>query len=846
MWNHYRLPKTIIPSAYELYLEPIIDESIINGEVNIKVNIWEASQYVILHGKNIKVKIAEIIQKSQKIRVSEILYDLKLEFIYLLCEKKLEAEETIINIKYQTDIRDDMYGCYKSNYVDVNKKSHIVLATQFEPIHARSVFPCFDEPQLKANISLILDINKEFGAFSNMPQYKRISVNSNIDRIYFQNTPKMSTYTFAFVIGEYSTCVANKRRLSVISYPEMLGTTDLALHVGVSSMETYEKILNIKYTLPKLDLIMVPESDAGAMENWGLVTFRKSGLTVYDKYSSESDKFYVADTISHELAHQFFGNLCTTNWWDTIWLNEGIATYFEYLGLAGSVPEWKTWDTFIFRVQQEAMDKDKFILSHPLNNELYDNDGIDEMFDLITYDKGGSIMYMIADIIGAPILYEGLHNYLIQCSYGNGTPEILWNNIETVSKRNGIDLPISEMMKTWTYQAGFPLVTVEEYPTGIILKQERYQPFKDKESDELWWISVKINCSDGSQLRVNFNTKESDFVPLDTTWYQINHNYHGFFRTNYHIETIEKIITNKTLTSINRSGLINDVLTLSLDGKFPIDSALLVTYKILSKEREYNVWMSAIGSLYKLGNLFADHQCLKYYQSYIFLLLKDVNEWIWESNDHSTILLRKEIITLAILFDEPNISLVCDKLFTDWLYGNNIIPPDLQYAIFGNAVRTMGDFAIEILFKLYLKETNEIQRNRYLFSLTTTKSIDLIKFLLDISLNPNIINPENKINLLILLGVNPFGKQLTWEFIKNNWDKLDIRGQSIVNLLETIVGSFSTEELYNDAIQFFGSHPDVAKTSTKISLENIIYNIKWKSIYIDNICTWLQTFLQTV
>jgi len=851
MWNQYRLPGTIIPLSYEIYLNPIAEKSLILGRINIKVSLKEPSKYIVLHGRDIIVNMAIINEESKSIEISQVIYDSKLEYIHLMTENELHPGEIMINLEFQSHIRDDMFGCYKSYYLDGHDNKHLVLATQFEAIHARSVFPCFDEPQLKATFSLILDINKNYMAFSNMPQYKRINLDLNIDRIFFKTSPKMSTYTLAFVIGEYALSLAKNRVLSVIAPPNNSNLTELALHVAVHSMDIYEKVLNMKYTLPKLDLIAIPDSAAGAMENWGLVTFRPSALLIYDKYSSELDKDYVADTVAHELAHQFFGNLCTTKWWSTIWLNEGIATYFEYLGFDNSFPKWKIWDTFVFKTQQEAMNKDKFISSHPLNNQLFNNDEIEEMFDAITYEKGGSILYMVADMIGVSILYEGLHNYLTQCSYGNGTPELLWNNIEETTKKHGNYQPINEMMKSWTYQAGFPLIIVEEYPDGIILRQERYQPYKKEKSNELWWISLKIGYSNGNQIIVQFDSEQSKFIPLDTTWYKVNYNHHGFVRVNYPIKTWDKIITNGILNIRDRAGLLNDVLTLSLDGKLPIETALSVVYKILSKEKEYSVWMSAINFLYKLGNLFINHDCWEYYRIYVISLLNSMNEWIWNPiDDHSQILLRSELLSMAIFFEESNIAQICDEIFFNWIYNKSSsslesshIPLDLQTPIFRNVIRTMGDFAFKILYELYIMEKNPVQRKRYLFALTASKSTKLLQNLLDISLDSTMIDPQNRINLIILIGTNPFGREITWKFIKKNWNLLDIRGQSIINLLEVVVGSFYTQELYNDAESFLTSHPNVAKSATNMALETIKYNMEWKLLYIDNACEWLKTFV---
>lgn len=835
MWNHYRLPKTIIPLNYNIHLKPLINISKLIGIINIKVYNKQITKNIVLHGRNIEInKVLIIGQDDKEYKINNIKYNNDLEYIYLLSSNEIDIGELNIYIEYEGIINDNLYGCYKSQYNEKNGNKKWIIATQLESIYARWIMPCFDEPQLKASFTLILDIDKNLTAYSNMPRINRINIDNKFDRVFFDNSPDMSTYTFAFVIGDYNSLISVYRPMAVVVPPDSVNNAVFGLYVGYNSIKSYENLLNIKFTLPKIDLIVIPESSAGAMENWGLLTFRPSLILTYNNYSSELDKGNVAQTVAHELAHQFFGNLCTAEWWDCIWLNEGIATYFEYIGVNNSFPKWKIWDTFIFRAQQIALETDKLISSHPLNNVLINNDEISEMFDDITYNKGGSILYMIEHIIGSERFYNGLHEYLNKCSYGNGTSKLLLDSLCG---------NLSSKMKTWTDQAGFPLITITESKNGIKLKQERYLLNYEKINSQKWWISTIIGCSDGSQIKVEFDTEESDFISLDTTWYKINLNQTTFMRVNYPINTWQRIVENKNLSIKDRGGLLNDALNLALDGKLPIDTALDITYIILSKEREYVVWKSGLNYLYKLGDLFVDHECWPYFQKYMINLINKTSDWIWNDNlDHTQILCRASILSLAIYFDEPNISEYCNKIFLQGLPDLSNIPTDLQNSIFSNAVRTMGEFSYKIIFKLYLNESNNIQKNRYLFSLAASKSPELLTHLLNISIDTSIVSLQNRFDIVILVGINPYGRNLAWEFIKNHWYLFNIRGQSIRNLLEIVVGSFYTNDKYNDAKKFLESHKNVAKNATIRSLEKIKYNIKWKELYINNACEWLKFF----
>lgn len=479
-----RLPTTIRPIHYTVIINPISNDKFY-GTVLISANVSKKRKTILLNIDNITILKVKVSYPLKKIHQEQ-------EILYLIFDQPLLPGDITIEIQYMGIITNDLKGLYRSSYKDKKDKEHIVLSTQFESTFARRVLPCFDEPNFKAVFSLILIIESHLSAFSNMPILERKSYDSNHDCILFASSPPMSTYTFAFVIGEYS--ISTYKKFSIICpiFTE-LSDINFSLHVALSSMQKYEKLLGIKYTLPKLDLIAIPESAAGAMENWGLVTFAPETLMVYPEYSSEDDKYYVASTISHELSHQFFGNLDTTQWWNTIWLNEGIATYFEYIGIDAAFPEWNIWETFIFQSQQYALNSDSLFCSHPMNNSINTVDEIAEMFDTITYDKGGSILYMIADIIGEPFLFKGLHYYLSNNQYKNVTPNILWKSIDDSV------INLSKVMPTWTDQSGFPLITVIEYENGIKLHQERYIPYNEnkKDKDKLWWISTLIKCEDG-------------------------------------------------------------------------------------------------------------------------------------------------------------------------------------------------------------------------------------------------------------------------------------------------------------------------------------------------------------
>lgn len=795
------------------------------GEVTITADITHTTNTITLHGKHLIIINAWITKHN----IIEIRYDPALEFIHLITETDISIGPIIFGITYQGVINTDLKGLYRSHF-----KNNWVLATQFESIYARQMFPCFDEPEFKATFDMVLNVHPTLDVFSNMSIKSRIHLNKNLDEVVFETTPVMSTYTLAVVIGVYQSITSSERNFSLVVPPGDEGATPFGLEVAVRSVSKYEELLNMDYTLAKLDLIAIPESGAGAMENWGLVTFNQSALLYYKQYSTEDDKYYVASTIAHELAHQFFGNLCTMAWWNNTWLNEGIATYFEYIGVDVCIPEWKIWDTFCVNVQQSALDLDCFVSTHPLDNPIRSNNDIEEMFDLVTYNKGGAILYMVVDIIGEDNLYQGLHTYLTNCEFGTSTSQMLWEDIDHYS------IPLETIMRDWTLQPGFPVISVQTYPGGIKLRQQRYLPYFEGSSDQLWWISTIIKCNNGDEIPILFNTRESEFIGINSDWYKVNYGQITFTRVNYPIDMWYKL-ANATLPVTDRAGILNDILTFSLDGMVPVDTALEITHRLLSHEYEYVMWASALDLLYRLDALFTEHHGARYFENYMRSLLGNINTWIWNPPvTHNQKVLQPILLSIALYFNEPHISDICTELFKRWMQTPDSLPREIQDPIFEHGIRI--HIAFEMVYDRYLREDNVIQKQHYLYALTASTSKEHLQWLLNASLDPEIIKTQDRVSVVSLIASNPVGRRLAWEFVKQHWDIFNTRGQQIRNLIDACTRNFHTYDDYNNVKEFFNTHTTVAPHAVKRALERIHYNIMWRSIHIETATHWLQKF----
>ncbi|MHB1909852.1 MAG: M1 family metallopeptidase [Nitrososphaerales archaeon] len=821
MSDNYCLPRDVVPVEYLLYLNLSMNKETFRGAVIIATEVNKITDKIIMHGVELKILQATI-QVDDQVYLTQVQYDPKKEIIILLPNHPLPVGTILIRLVYEGRVRDDLKGLYKSDYVDSQHNKNFILSTQFESTYARMMLPCWDEPGVKSIFRLTLEIDPGLDAFSNTP-IQQITERKGRTLVSFEPTPRMSVYTLALAVGEYEKVKSSKRNLSIIVPPERTQDTKLALYTAVKAITHYEDILGISYPLAKLDLIMVPQTGSGAMENFGLLTFSPSALLT-SPHSSSFDIYYVADTISHELAHQFFGNLCTMREWTSVWLNEGIATYFEYHGLNAAFPSWKVWYNFPNRAQQEGLDMDFLASSHPLNAGK--NVSSAEMFDQLTYDKGGAVLRMIAHYLGDDLLFAGLHDYLQACSFGNSTPALLWSSLDKVSP----DVKLSEVMPTWTDQAGFPLIIVEERPGGIILHQEAYCPFEHPDNKR-WWIPTTILCSDGNEIRIDFNTVQSEFIHLPAGWYKVNYHQATYARVKYP-DHVWKQFVGIDLPVQDRAGLLNDLLTLSIDDYVPLEVALEVTYYMLLNEKEAGVWSSVIGSLYRISSIFYDQKQEKSFDLYMIKLMNQVMTWLWNPVSWGQKMIQGELLSMAVYFDQE-MALETARMFKAWVEDPTTLSPDLQTTIFQQSVLDFGSVAWQVLYDRYMEETDILLKQRYLIGMANTKEKDLLMRVLKMSLDPEVVRLEDRVSVVLYVSGNPYGRSIAWNFIKDNWSVFNSPGQQIRNLIEDSVWNFHTQEQYEDVKNFFSTNQNVAPVDAVLALDRIRYNMKWRSAKIN-------------
>ncbi|MED6262878.1 Endoplasmic reticulum aminopeptidase 2, partial [Ataeniobius toweri] len=434
-WSRLRLPRYIVPLHYHLLLHPNLTTLSFTGTVQIQIDVQNNTNWVVLHSKGLQISKATILDHNLahlSDQVLPVLHNPSHEQIGIFSPKVLSSgQKYFLYIEFEAALAEGFYGFYKSTYITSEGETRNLASTHFEPTSARMAFPCFDEPSFKANFSVRIRRSLEYISLSNMPVIKTTQLNRNLLEDQFAPSVTMSTYLVAFIVCDFKSVSATTSsgvKVSIYAAPEKWMQTHYALEVAVKMLDFYEEYFNIRYPLPKQDLIAIPDFQVGAMENWGLTTYRETSLLYDPLTSSISDELWVTMVIGHELAHQWFGNLVTMDWWNDLWLNEGFARYMEYISVEATYPILKV-EEYLLHTCFAAIGLDSLTSSRPISSPAESPTQIEEMFDTVSYDKGACVLHMLRHFLTEEVFQGGIMRYLRKYSYGNAHNQDLWDSL---------------------------------------------------------------------------------------------------------------------------------------------------------------------------------------------------------------------------------------------------------------------------------------------------------------------------------------------------------------------------------------------------------------------------------
>lgn len=741
--DDYRLPKDVIPINYFIELTPYLDTNdeknfTFDGYSEIDLEIKENTKTITFHANQLKiaddVKLSYS-QNGKSIKILKTEINEQMDFVTLNLEEELNS--TLKNIKLSLNftgvLNDNLRGFYRSSYQNGNK-TRWLATTHFEPVAARQAFPCWDEPALKATFNIVINYsNKNYHALSNM-----LGKNEKNGTTIFPQTRKMSPYLVAFVVSDYKNNTNKEGNLSVWTRPNAINSTDFALEIGQETLKVLNEFTGIDYYTPKnmsgikMDQISIPDFAAGAMENWGLVTYRESGLLYTEGKSTTQDKQAIAKVIAHEFAHQWFGDLVTCDWWDYIWLNEGFATFFEYYTTEQVVQNlyndsWRLMDQFVIKnLQASAFVVDATIKTRPLNPDVSAKTPaqISSLFDDIAYKKGGSILRMLQQFLTEDIFQNGLRRYLNENQFTSVTPFQLFKAFtdDKIDKRLPNNTSLMNVMDNWLNKSGYPVVTVSKISESdqYNLTQERFFLVKPVEEDTTqWYIPITYVKEEAPNDIKSFwmIPGEPTIVTISnvSNWILFNKNQAGYYRVNYDDENWKKLAEYlntenfENISSTNRAQLIDDALNLASAGYLPHKVSLqIITY--LSKETDYMPWFTAIRAFDYLDGVLYGSKFYDSFHAFVAQKIKTFTETVNYTNPEGTHVEKLgKVLALdtACKYGLEDCETFAQEKLNEWLEGKEELSPDLKNGIICAGLRKGNEETWEKIVEKYKNNTDE-------------------------------------------------------------------------------------------------------------------------------------------
>eukprot|EP01107_Rhizomastix_libera_P000539 TRINITY_DN11014_c0_g1_i1.p1 TRINITY_DN11014_c0_g1~~TRINITY_DN11014_c0_g1_i1.p1 ORF type:complete len:805 (-),score=195.80 TRINITY_DN11014_c0_g1_i1:47-2461(-) len=775
--------------------------------------------------------------------------DEKMQTLTLKLGKELNQGDKIqVRVQFSGILSDSLTGFYRSKY-EINGEKRYMAVTQFEASDARRCFPCWDEPAAKATFTVSLTVPLEKTALSNMDVVKTTTLPSGEKRVEFDKTPVMSTYLLALAVGDFDFIQSTTKtgvKVRIYTPPGLAPQGQFALDMGVWSLDFFNDFFKIPYPLPKSDFLAVPDFSFGAMENWGLITFRTTALLVNEKTTTPALQ-YVAYVVAHELTHQWFGNLVTMNWWNDLWLNEGFATFLGFYLAHKRFPEWDQWTKFSLQKTGNAMEIDSLESSHPIEVEVNNPEQIGEIFDAISYSKGATVIRMIFERIGESAFKEGITNYLTEFSYKNTVTDDLWN---AWSKSSGID--VKSFMSAWTQKMGFPVIDVSSKGDVLELTQERFLISGEiDQSKQLWWVPLKAKCGDDKyQLGKGSFCEKTTSIPNTSSWLKLNSDQCGMCIIKYPNEMLQRLkepVQKLLLSTLDRLEIILDSSFLCKSGKMKT-SEFLELAKWYSSEPNYFVWEALSGRLGEIASLFSNEaQILSVINKMrVQLARPTVAKLGWEKKEHedySTQNVRNLALGMALAGGDTETVEEAKRRFDLYIKtkDDSVLSQDMRSRVLISVVKHGDIEEVEKVKSLFLGTTNLEIRNEALIALGRCKNKEKLQEICNWVLRSGEVRSQDFCKFIISLSAND--ADFTWKWFTSEWGWFMKTFESSLNMISTAVeysiSSLCGAAALDDVASFFASHPTpAAATTIKQGLESIRTRTRWLNASLHDMADW--------
>lgn len=846
------LPGALKPVHYDVSVYDITETNF-EGLVKIDLQVQRKTDEVHLHYRDLDIGSVTAIYDGQKLAGKVVELNEKKEFFVAKFDTPFAAEgaSVCVEVQFTGKVQTNMAGFYKSAYTE-NGVTKNMLSTQFEATDARRAFPCLDEPALKATFTVHVTTAQELTVLGNMPIALEVDASKAGEKVVtFEKTPVMSTYLLAWAIGEFDyiegftadTYLDNKP-LPVRVYTTKGYTEDaqLALEIAPKIVDLFSKVFGVKYPLPKLDLIAVHAFSHNAMENWGLITYRSTALLYSAANSDPSYKQKVAYVVAHEIAHQWFGNLVTMQWWDELWLNEGFATWVGFYAVDCLFPDWDIFADFVLTSLQEALRLDGLRNSHPIKVAVMDALDIDQLFDVISYLKGASTILMLSTHLSTDVFLRGVGKYLNENKFGNATSEDLWKAVSEVSGQD-----VSSMMDSWIQKIGFPVVNVSETSDGgLNLSQARFLnggDVKPEEDETTWWVPISARGEAPALEADSFNEKAIALKAQISGLFKLNRDTGAPLRINYSPEFLQKHVLPYfgELSTKDKVGVIADVAAIAVSGdKDTSTSTFLDLTKQIAIDNDfvgttYATWhelatrLSAFALTFGGANDSVAGLCKAVYGQ---LATQFAGEKA-NREDYSSLKVRALVMNNAATLNIPAVQELGAGIFQKWKT-EGTIDSSMRTFLLRSVVSSekVSDEDFDFIMKQVTHPTSLDSREVALSALGCTSDLNIARKVISYLVDETVIPTMDAHFLAVSLSKNTKTRDLLWQFVKENYSKIyELMSTNMVVLdrfVKVTLCNYQSYAMEKEVREFFADK-DVHGFERALSqvLDQIHINASW-------------------
>ncbi|XP_019531223.3 aminopeptidase N [Aedes albopictus] len=894
--DNYRLPNNSYPVRYDLELTTYVHEDgsarqfRFDGKVKIELVVKdEGNSSITVHYRKTTITHVKLwstlTNGTDRVLLddnSSFVLDPNREFVTVSTPGVILNGTYFLEFEYYGELREDNAGFYRSSYVDDEGKTRWLATTQFSSTDARHAFPCYDEPGIRAPIGLTVIHGSNYSVLSNnLPKEAGQGPIAGYTRTIFEDTPVMQPYLLGVIVSDF---VA----VSAVQYPRQgvfarynairNGEGDFILEAGYKILKVLESYLETDFALPKIYQVAVPDFAAGAMENYGLVTYKEEKFFYDSRSSPMRQKHEIATVVGHEYGHQFFGNMVSPAWWSYLWMKEGFARYFEYLASDMAFPELRIRETYSIQKMQNAFDLDSLGSSRPMTFYVNTQSEIANVFDNIAYDKGGSMMRMFQHAFGPETFRRALINYLRAKAFQGAYPEDFANAIQqALNNATEVTVPSSitalDILKSWTEKSGYPVITVSRgTDLRVSLIQERYM-LKIMDTTEASWI---IPYNFATTKNPNFNTTtdtrwlltNSTILAAEgwsaTDWIIFNKQQTGYYRVNYDERLwnliIEQLMRDPTaIHNMNRAQLVDDVLNFARSGRLGYDTALrLIAY--LVRERDYVPWYAANSNLLVLTRLFAGSPKMEYLKRYLLTSINPVFSelgLVTQPSDDLFARQTREIVSMwACAMGSQSCLNKASEILLESVGPSNLqVDPDLRSSIYCAGLVNASEDVFLAVWNRMQTSKDQAFRTDLIYALGCTEKVELKEMFLNTSIanetsGTNYFGQERERVFSSVYRNSRKGTEIALRFFMNNIKKINelynkgnfggrAIGSAITGLSKYIV-DVELNSLFQDLIEKLSEDNLLRDTDILRALEQSSENLQWIRSKGKDIEDWLE------